>query len=298
MPGATLPMRSSRSSARAAAARGEVERAPTATAACRTAARPRRRPASCAASRSWCRRPGRWRGPRAPAARASPAAPSLKRPLPRKLFDVGQCAIAVPVSCRNAKVVLAEVHAVAVDRARAGEAVARVDVEVRRRVGEHRRAPARSRRGSPTRATARSTSGMLALERAGRVELRGRGRHREARRDRVGQPAVAVPARDQRLRLVVAALRGVEQRRRRVAVHQHLAGDQAQVERARLLEQHVGRRRVHGAEHGRRRDPVAQVLAQVGARHASARSPRRRSAPRPGTCSPRASRAAACRRRR
>jgi len=64
-------------------------------------------------------------------------------------------------------------------------------------------------------------------------------------------------------------LRGVEQARGGVAVHQDLAGDEPHVERRRFLEQNRGGHRVHGAEHARGRDPVAQVLAQVGARDRS-----------------------------
>ncbi len=49
--------------------------------------------------------------------------------------------------------------------------------------------------------------------------------HGEARRHRIVEPAALAPARDQRLALVVAALRVVREAGGRVAVHHHLAGD-------------------------------------------------------------------------
>ena len=59
------------------------------------------RPSSPASTAS-CRRRRRWRGPRAPA--ATLGAPLRRKcPLPRKVFDVGQCAIAAPASCRSGK---------------------------------------------------------------------------------------------------------------------------------------------------------------------------------------------------
>ena len=58
-----------------------------------------------------------------------------------------------------------------------------------------------------------------------------------------------MPALDQGLAVGVAAFGGIGQVVRGVAVHHHLAGDQAQVELFRSAEQRVHRLRVHGAEH-------------------------------------------------
>jgi len=69
----------------------------------------------------------------------------------------------------------------------------------------------------------RRAVGMRRGQRAGLGQLRrGRG-DREARRDGVPRPAPAMPAGDQRLGLVMGALRRVQQRLGRVAVHRRLA---------------------------------------------------------------------------
>src|SRR5690606_29915493 len=57
----------------------------------------------------------------------------------------------------------------------------------------------------------------LMHERTGHLHLLGRGGDREARRDRIELTALAMPVADQRLRVVVAALRRVENAIRRVA---------------------------------------------------------------------------------
>ena len=93
-------------------------------------------------------------------------------------------------------------------------------------------------------------------------ELPGRAGAGESRRDGVEQPAAAVPFPDQRQRFVVSRLGRVEQRRRRVAVHQHLARGQAQADFLGFLEQGIDRLRMDRAVDAARRDPVAQVLAQ------------------------------------
>src|SRR5215831_7538574 len=66
--------------------------------------------------------------------------------------------------------------------------------------------------------------GVLAPERARRLELGRRGGDRKARSDRIGQPVDPMPARDQRLGLLITALGGVLDRVRRIAIHHHLAG--------------------------------------------------------------------------
>ena len=90
---------------------------------------------------------------------------------------------------------------------------------------------------------------MLPPQRACRLELRGRRRRCEARRDRVAQAPATVPAPDQRLRLVVAASRAVAQVLRRMAVHQHLARHRTHAAPRGFGEECLHRSRVHGAEH-------------------------------------------------
>ena len=71
-----------------------------------------------------------------------------------------------------------------------------------------------------------------------------------------------MPARDQRLALVVAALRRVQQPLRRAPVHQDLAGDHARVAALGLGEEGLDRGRVHRAVDRRRRGAVAQQLVE------------------------------------
>ena len=106
-------------------------------------------------------------------------------------------------------------------------------------------------------------TGRLAPKRGGRLELRGRRRGGESRRDRVREPIAMMPARDQCLALVVAARRGVEQVGGRMAVHQHLARDHPHAAPLRILEQRIDRRGMDRAENGRRRDAVAQILVEI-----------------------------------
>ena len=107
-PGAIVPMRASRSSASRRAARREPPRA----------GRRQRVPAEL---RHLARRLHRAqhrkaraaaevgaRAPRCTGRVARARAMQRKEPLPRKLFDVGQCASAVPVSCRHCEVALVE----------------------------------------------------------------------------------------------------------------------------------------------------------------------------------------------
>ena len=67
---------------------------------------------------------------------------------------------------------------------------------------------------------------------------------------------------DQRLALVVAALRIVGQRRRRVAVHHHLAGDHARVAALGLREEGVDRFRMDRAIDHRRRRALAEQFVE------------------------------------
>ena len=108
---------------------------------------------------------------------------------------------------------------------------------------------------------------MLAPQRARRIELRRRAGAGKARRDGIEGAPAAVPARDQRLGVVVALLRGVAQLVRRVAVHQHLAGDDPHAAALGLGEQRIDRLRIDRAEHQRRGRAVAQELVAEHLRH-------------------------------
>jgi hypothetical protein len=102
---------------------------------------------------------------------------------------------------------------------------------------------------------------------AGQGQLFRRAGRGEARGDRIVQAALAVPALDQRLAFGVAGFGGVGQVVRGVAVHHHLAGDQAQVQALGLFEQGVDRLRVHAAEHQRGGGAVAQQFLEEDLRH-------------------------------
>lgn len=105
-------------------------------------------------------------------------------------------------------------------------------------------------------------AGILVQQARRRGQLLGRGGRREARGDRVLQAPVAVPALDQRAALGVATGRGIAQRRRRVAVHQHLAGDHPQAALLRGLEECLGGYRMDRAEHQRGSGAVAQQFVE------------------------------------
>ena len=116
-------------------------------------------------------------------------------PLPRKLFDVGQCASAVPVSCSTCHSRVVEVDAVRVDR-RAGRGArgARRRRGSRARSGYSARIHAISRdvlrdvRLQPACPDARARAPPAASSCAG---VRRGG---EARRDRVAEPTAPVPS--------------------------------------------------------------------------------------------------------
>ena len=75
-----------------------------------------------------------------------------------------------------------------------------------------------------------------------------------------------MPFGNQCLRLVVTRLRGVEERFRRVAIHQDFAGDDQEIARCRFLEQRIDRLRMHRAEHQRGGRSVAQEFVAKDAR--------------------------------
>jgi len=171
-------------------------------------------------------------------------------PLPRKLFDVGQCATAAPASCSRCT------------------SSARW-TPCRRRCAGRRGRAARTRRGSRARrerapaprdllvrlgeVRLQVRAGVLGDERARGGKLRGVDVARSAA-SRVGEPAAAVPARDQRLRLVVARLRVSVSAAARCGPSGPCRRRPASA-RERGREQRVDRARVHGAVDRRRGDP-------------------------------------------
>ncbi len=157
--------------------------------------------------------------------------------------------------------------AVAEQRARPEQAVAVVDVGVAlgpREQPPHRRDLVQGLAQMGLEIAVR----MLRQQRARRLELGvGRG-HRKARRDRVMVAAAAVPALQQRLGLVIAALGGIQQGGRRAPIHHHLAGDHAGAAALGAGEQRLDRLRMHRAVDHRRGRAVAQQLVQEKARDA------------------------------
>ena len=108
--------------------------------------------------------------------------------------------------------------------------------------------------------------GMLCPELAQRIQLLGCGGGREARCDRIGQPVNPVPARDQRLAVVIGGLGGVTQPFGGVAVHAGLACDHPLAARLRLGEKGINRHRVDRAVAGHGGHAVARGQVQIGAR--------------------------------
>ena len=137
------------------------------------------------------------------------------------------------------------------------QAGAGVDVEIAARFGEQLADPAHLvlRFGHMRLHVQR---GVGAAQRTGHRQLFRRAGGGEAHRHREGIAALVVPACD--LRFAVAAGAGdvVAQAFGGVAIHQHLAGDEAHAALLGRLEQRVGRNRVHGREDLRRRGAVRQ----------------------------------------
>ncbi|CAJ8478652.1 Uncharacterised protein [Burkholderia pseudomallei] len=149
-------------------------------------------------------------------------------------------------------VVVVEMDAVAVHGATAQQPVVIVDIEIAAPLGKQLGRPAELVEILRDVALDEHVR-MKPGEHAARFELRVRRCRREARRERVRLPAVAVPAGDQLGAVVVARLRGVAQELGAVAVHQHLARDHPQAARLARAEQRVGRLLVHRAVDERRR---------------------------------------------
>ena len=108
--------------------------------------------------------------------------------------------------------------------------------------------------------------GMLPAERSRGFQLLARAGWGKPRRDSVQQTPAIVPLRDQRLGVVIAGLRRIEQRGRRVAIHQHLAGGNAHAKLFGFLKKRIDRLRIYRAINARAGDPVAQVFLQENPR--------------------------------
>ncbi len=156
---------------------------------------------------------------------------------------------------------LGQVDGVAEIRAGTGQAIALIDAEIIGRLGEERAHP-----GDFIVVFAdmglHQCRRMLAPKHARRFELFRRRCRGKTRSDRIGQPSALVPAFDERLRLVVAALSRVPQPLRRIAVHHHLARRHAQTALLGAGEKRVHRLRMDGAVDRRRRGAVAQALIE------------------------------------
>ncbi len=133
----------------------------------------------------------------------------------------------------EAEIVLAQVDSVAEHGAAADKPGMIVNVEVAR--------PLREQRLDPFDLSAVLGHMRLHVEvvaggeqRAGGLELRFAAGRRESWRHAVMVAALVVPPGDERGALVVSALGRVAERRRRVAIHQHLAGDHARAEAGRF----------------------------------------------------------------
>ncbi len=108
---------------------------------------------------------------------------------------------------------------------------------------------------------------MIAQKRARGLELRLARGGGEAGGHAIELPALPVPAPDQRGALVIALLRGIEQGRGGVAVHQHFARDHPGVQPRGFRKERLHRLRMHSAiDHGRG-GARAQQLAQEHLRH-------------------------------
>ena len=89
--------------------------------------------------------------------------------------------------------------------------------------------------------------GEFPHQRAGHVQLFGAGGNGETRRDGHHLAALAMPFLDDCLGIVIARLRRIEQGRRRIAIHHHLAGDHAEIAPVAFAEKRLGGALVNGA---------------------------------------------------
>jgi len=144
------------------------------------------------------------------------------------------------------EILLRHIHGMAENRTSPDQTRMRIDIEIARSLRKQAQHPfdlalifAQMRLHEDTV--------RFAQQCAGRFELRlGTGR-REARRDAIMLAAFLMPAADQGLAFVIAALGGVEQCFGCVSIHQHLARDHASVEARRFLEKGIHRLGMNGA---------------------------------------------------
>ncbi len=103
---------------------------------------------------------------------------------------------------------------------------------------------------------------MFLPQRTGQRHLFRSARRREARSDGVERAALAMPALDERLRVVVAALRGIAQGFGRVSIHEAFAGDATHAAFRDGLEERIHGLGMHGAERRHGRGAVAQAFIE------------------------------------
>ena len=162
--------------------------------------------------------------------------------------------------------VVAQVHAMGEHRARANQLVVVVYVEVALALGEQCLDPL-DLLAVLGQVGVHVQIRVFTQQLAGQLQLLRCAGGGEARGDRIVQAALAMPALDQRLALGIAGFGGVGQVVRGVAIHQHLAGDHAQVELVCLLEEGVHRLRVHAAEYQGGGGAITQQFLEEDRRH-------------------------------
>src|SRR5271166_423666 len=165
-----------------------------------------------------------------------------------------------PACSERGDLAVGEMNAVAEHRTRPEESGAFVDLEIGLRTWKELRDQFDL---VPVLVEMRLDVGFreLVRQRARSLQLRLARGDREARGDRVVEPAPPPPARDQRLAFVVAALRRVSERLGRVPVHHRLAGDHAGAASMRRREKRVDRLRMNRAiDHRRSRAATEQFV--------------------------------------
>ena len=150
-------------------------------------------------------------------------------------------------------------------RARSEQAEAVIDIEVGARLGEQLLHP-RDLVEIFGQVRLHPEAGRFRIQAPDHRELLGAGGRREARRQRVAQPRLAVPALDEIAAVPLGARHVIAQVVRAVAIHQDLAAHHAQVAPLSFLEEGVDRLLVHGRIDRRRGGAVPQqrVEEQLG----------------------------------
>ncbi len=130
-------------------------------------------------------------------------------------------------------------------RARSEQAETVIDVEIGARLGEQLLHP-RDLVEILGEVGLHPEAGRLGIQAPDHRELLRAGGRREARRQRVAEPRLAVPALDEFAAVPLGARHVIAQIVRAVAVHQDLAADHAQIAPLGFLEEGVDRLLVHG----------------------------------------------------